>query len=432
MALIMQIHDPIHGDFEIPSYLEPLVLAPEVQRLAQVSLLNTPSPSFPALGEVRRFSHTLGVLRLALECPLGGFPLEVRKAFEASVLVHDIATPPYAHLFEYHLNEHEPNGWNHENMILDVLKGKYALEKDGHQIYAGRSIEFLETAARIGINLELVQAILSRSHPLSRLLFGTIDLDNLDNVVRMAWGLGIDGWQDIALRISSNLKVSTGGELLLSERLQGNDIKQWMHLRRQAYQILTYDESAIAAQAVLSDCLAELVSSGDLTKDDFDLTNSDMLNRLASHPITKSTMAWHFFKSLPKLVFWARIGQSESEISKYHRIEVSRIVQEQMDELFRKEKTFGYCILDNGMFEKPLMFNDPETGNTWTIGKRSSSVNLYGYISHYEQISSRKAHEAFDKVLSCFQCTMSNVEDYRVGFTAEVGDAQRTFTFSSP
>ena len=60
----MIVHDLLYGCIQIPSVLDRLVAVPEVRRLSQIRLLNCLSPSLSSLGEVRRFSHTLGVLHL--------------------------------------------------------------------------------------------------------------------------------------------------------------------------------------------------------------------------------------------------------------------------------------------------------------------------------------------------------------------------------
>src|ERR1039457_6018682 len=99
----MIVHDPLYGRFELPSRLDRLLLAPEVRRLSQIRLLNIATPSLATLGDLRRYSHTLGVLHLALLSRQVGYTKEERDALAASVILHDIGTPPFGHLMEYHL-----------------------------------------------------------------------------------------------------------------------------------------------------------------------------------------------------------------------------------------------------------------------------------------------------------------------------------------
>src|SRR5579871_600259 len=184
----MRIYDPLYGAHDVPEDLCLLLNTPEVRRLSQIRLLNCLSPSLATLGELRRYSHTLGVLFLSTRDTSQAYSGQERRALAAAVLLHDIGTPPFGHLMEYHLRE--KTGWNHEQIIKSVLTGCHAPENRAHQIFAGRSIGFRTALQRGGFSIELVEAIITAQHPLSRLLFGTIDLDNLDNVARMAWALG--------------------------------------------------------------------------------------------------------------------------------------------------------------------------------------------------------------------------------------------------
>src|SRR3569623_1384481 len=101
----MIIHDPLYGSFQVPAFLDSLIVAPEVRRLMNIRLLTAPSPSLPTLSEIRRFSHTLGVLRLSLINPHVGLTKEEVRALSAAFLILDAATPPFAHLVEYYLRD---------------------------------------------------------------------------------------------------------------------------------------------------------------------------------------------------------------------------------------------------------------------------------------------------------------------------------------
>src|SRR6266446_4050576 len=207
----MRVRDGLYGEFIVPGYLVRLVLTPEVYRLSQIRLVNTPSPSLPALGDIRRFSHTLGVLHLSRLARRVEYSDEEWMALAASVLLHDIGSAPFGHLLEYQLAEHTPAGWNHEAMIANVLASVHAPENSAHQIYANRTVRVRKEARLSGINLELVDQIISSSHPLSKLLFGSVDLDNLDNVGRMAWAIGLPGGAAAAIGLAMRLRVTRAG-----------------------------------------------------------------------------------------------------------------------------------------------------------------------------------------------------------------------------
>src|ERR1051326_3831370 len=208
------VYDPLYGPFEIPARLEQLVLTPEVRRLSQIRLLNSLSPSVATLSEIRRYSHSLGVLHLCTQISRRDYSGEEQNALAVSVLLHDIGTPPFGHLLEYHLKE--AIGWSHEDVIRSVLRRTHAPENVGHQIFAGHAVAFSRNLHDAGISLDLVEAIVTRQHPLSVLLFGSIDLDNLDNVARMAWGLGIVGSSMWATHLASVLGVSRDFRLQLT------------------------------------------------------------------------------------------------------------------------------------------------------------------------------------------------------------------------
>lgn len=136
----MKIYDCLYGDFELPSYLDELLAAPEFRRLSEVRLINVNSPSLAALSETKRYSHTLGVLRLALSNPMLGFDAEERRALLAAIIVHDAATPAFAHLFEYFLADRF--SWGHEAAIPDLIAEGGGIDKLSTQIYFSQTPSF--------------------------------------------------------------------------------------------------------------------------------------------------------------------------------------------------------------------------------------------------------------------------------------------------
>jgi HD superfamily phosphohydrolase len=367
------VHDPLYGRFEIPSFLDRLILAPEVRRLMEVRLLNAPTPSLPTLSEIRRFSHTLGVLHLALTNPHIGLRREELRALTAAILVHDAATPPFAHLLEYYLKDRA--GWNHETALPDMLTGHHALENIAHQILPGEEMKFKRLCAASDIDFELVLQIVRKQHPASALLFGAIDFDNLDNVLRMAWALGLGFDRAPFLKIASELAVSVQGEPVLSIELT-DAVRTWATVRRTVYEILVFDELTVASQAVLTKAMRLLFDSQQVPDINTSRRDGDLLDILTRSPKTKDLMLRYFSEALPSQLLAIRVSGSLDELGFSSRDQAIDFLEHVAREQFGVKYPFGYAFVDKAIFSKALEFVDPSSRKRWSFGHSSKSVIL--------------------------------------------------------
>ena len=422
----MVVYDPLYGRFTLPIWIGALMEAPEVRRLSQIRLLNTLSPSLATLGELRRYSHTVGVVHLALESPVPArfTPAEVR-ALLACIVIHDVGTPPFAHLFEYHLAER--HGWHHEAILADVLGARHAPENRAHQIFAGRTTGLESALRRSGVELELVEAILGARHPLARLLFGTLDLDNLDNVLRMAWALGLRGDWTLAERLARGLSVNGTGDLLL-RRTAAPLVEAWAALRRAVYEILVFDAPTVAAQAVLSEALGLALGQGILHTDDWTLTDELLLERLRGESLTKRLISTEYLGRLPNHLFSAQVALREH--AKWSR----RVLKERTEAALVKmggvARPLAYVFVDNGAFAKEVAFVDTEDAVDWSVGERSQSVIVYGFCrGRTRGLERRKG--AWGAVLRALEDVIDDVVRIDFGAGRDCANAQQTLEFSS-
>lgn len=428
-ATVMVVHDPIHGQFKVPGYLLDLLRTPEVLRLSQIRLLNTPSPSFAALGEVRRFSHTLGVLALALRCRTRGYSQSEWQAFHASVLLHDIGTNPFGHLVENQLRERDAK-WDHEKLIIQVLRGTHAPENRSHQIFAGKSLGFPEALRRNGIDATLVAKIVAGEHPLSQLLFGSIDLDNIDNVVRMAWGLGIDGWRGLADELVSEISVDPHGGVVLSE--QHKDlVRRWSKLRQSVYDVLIFDPVAIAAQAVLSEAIGKLIDADALTRNEWNWTDEQLTDRLLQHANTKDAMIGEYFGRLPLQLFRVQLRGQLQGYGLKSKGEAKARIENIAGDFFPEQRILGYAILDRGTFQKTLRFTDPADGSQWSDGMNSESIILHCFLRGAKTFSRMRAVEAARGTIGAFGADSEDIMRLKIGPSGDTDDAQGKFDFAT-
>jgi HD superfamily phosphohydrolase len=422
----MIVHDPIYGQFFLPKYLVPLAQAPEVRRLSQIRLLNTLTPSLATLGELRRYSHTLGVIYLAdVNLYLRGCANE-KKAFLAGVLLHDIGTPPFGHLFEYHLSD--LYGWSHEKVIKAILWGQHVPEGRGHQIYGRQTVRVRKLLGNSEVDLTTLEAIINGEHPLANLLFGTVDFDNLDNVARMNWALGIRGGGDL-LDLAKHLGLAQG-RLTLPSSLRPA-VQAWLDLRKRAYEIIVFDAPTVAAQAVLSSALRTALEAGVITEDDWPMWDEQLLEKLLDHRATKNEIATEYLGQLPRLVYQVQIAGTLESLSLPHRTAAVARIIESLQPFMPKNAALGYVFADKGSFSKRVSFLDPQTECCWELGKNSESVVLYAFIRHTARISHSDCMAAIEGLLSSLGVSGERVLRCDVGSVRNIANAQRTLDIAA-
>jgi HD superfamily phosphohydrolase len=418
----MIVYDPIYGPFELPGNLTELIQTPEVRRLSQIRLLNTLTPSLATLGEIRRFSHTLGVLRFVLRNHLLKAQPQMLSALGAAVLLHDIGTPPFAHLLEYHLRER--TGWTHENVIKSILYAHHVPEGKANQFFARRVVKFRKELRKTNIDADTVEAIVGGEHDLSPLLFGTLDFDNLDNVARMSWALGHAEFRSFTLSIAEQLSVEQG-QVGLPQDLQ-SAVGEWMAARRACYNVIVFDPPTVAAQAVLSTAIEALFQSGDLTEFDWVLTDEQLLEKLLDSSRTKELISTQYLGKLPQHVFSVQV----SNVGAKNRRELNELIQDCLFKIFGNSG-LGYVFLDRGTFGKQLSFVDPTNSRSWTLGCRSNSAILYGFVHRSTRIRPRDCNQALETLLKTLSIPADRVIRAEIGVGQKILDAQKSLNLAA-
>lgn len=375
----MIIRDVLYGEFELPSFLDRFVMSPEFRRLSEVRLLNINSASLAALADVRRYSHTLGALRLALTNPMIDFDKDEYRALLASIIVHDAGTPAFAHLFEYFLSDRF--NWDHESVVPLLLRGEHHTDKHANQIYYSQIPQFEKLCSKSKIDFELVLAILEGRHPGSKFIFGTLDFDNIDNVARMNWMLGHRFDIDRFISLSAALGVKRDAPLLLKEEQRAN-VEFWASLRRKAYDVLVFDGPTVAGQAVLSRAIADALDDKTLSVIDWQYSDADLIRTIREHSGKgKLRLEKNFFGALPNLLLLWHVTDLMHPLMDMHRDAIAEAIEEFLGQRLNVRNPYGYSLRDRGTFEKRIDAVDPETGVSWHVGERSSSLVVYGGLA---------------------------------------------------
>lgn len=404
----MKVFDPLYGAFELPFLASRLVMAPEIRRLSQIRLLNSLTPTLATLGELRRFSHTLGVLHLFSLWKArhaGEFSRSDLDALEAAILLHDVATPPFGHLFEYILKEKQ--GWDHEQASSELFRRHHVPENSGHQIFAGQTPKVYRLVQKLNIDHNAIDEILRKKHQLHALIMGSVDFDNIDNVWRMAWSLGLDASIEDARQLASQICVSEKGDLVVPRSARAL-LTKWADLRRAVYEILVFDPSTVAGQAVLTKAFRIAINEGFLSGESWTLTDEELLSELRKHPSTKKTISQQYLGELPQSLMTVQLRWNDSQLFHAPREDIEDAVLNSLTPLI-KGSLLVYVFKEKGSFSKKISLFD-ENGNEEQFGEttRSLIIYLFGTETLCRQAERRSA-EIVQSLLSTLRVDTTHI-----------------------
>lgn len=371
----MNIYDPLYGRYSLSEISRDLCVLPEVRRLSQIRLLNSITPTLATLSELRRYAHTLGVLHL-----FGLWKRTVGKryatkdvdALEVAIILHDVATPPFGHLFEYVLKE--TIGWDHESAAVTTLLKAYSSASTAQQIFAGRRPKVLDYIERRGIDLELVKAILTKRHHLSKLIFGVVDFDNLDNVWRMAWSLGLpelSSGNASPEDLAAHIDIDDDGRLRLADE-HVPALESWANLRRAVYNVLVFDEATVASQTILTYAIKQGLLRGLISSEDWFLHDESLLSRLSSDREIGLLIEQQYLGQLPFPITTIQIRWKAAKLFDLPRASIEEMVTDNLKEMLGEEP-WVYVFKERGSFEKEVKFAN-EAGVERTLGATSKSL----------------------------------------------------------
>lgn len=233
----MFTRDILYGEIEVPDLLAPFLTIPEFVRLRGVRLSNVDSIQFKDFNGPTRWDHAIGVLHLARICAKTKQLDEVQTTqLCLAALLHDIATPPFAHTAEYVLSD-----FDHENETGKLLAGEISQDVAPHaSVYLSEAPQFhkaCDTLSRkIGrrIDPDEIASMVIGEGELGYLIAGTLDLDNADNVTRATLFMGFRVDPSLPERVAAWLGTQDAAPLDL-EQSDMKDVITWLGYRKTMY-----------------------------------------------------------------------------------------------------------------------------------------------------------------------------------------------------
>ncbi len=186
------VRDPIHGNIKLKDSIAELLESPEVQRLYNIKQLGFAHLVFPGAHHTR-LEHSLGAYHIASQISETlNIEDDKRDVVACAALLHDIGHGPFSHTLESLLLE--KFGVGHVDLTEELIFGEYEIfesnEKDFiqsesvHQILSNNDIDKKEI-------INIIRGKTYKKLYLSQILNSTIDVDQLDYLIRDAYYTGV-------------------------------------------------------------------------------------------------------------------------------------------------------------------------------------------------------------------------------------------------
>ena len=252
------IYDPLYGICYLAEFVWDVIPSVELQRLREVRLCNINSFCLTGGANINRYEHAVGTCKLAQEC-LESWPLlnpvsqQERQHFILAALLHDIASAAFGHSVEYVESQ---VGFDHEESFSHIVVGRAG----GPYPYKSITLEPVffgmprSLSTKITVeDLKAIGEIIAGKGRFGPLINSTIDLDNIDNVFRLAYHIGIVRSGEIPLRLAKSLWTE-GDELVLKTESIPL-VNEWHRVRKRLYQFLLLNPQEFSAKCMLTEAI---------------------------------------------------------------------------------------------------------------------------------------------------------------------------------
>lgn len=364
-------YDALYGNVVFPSEILDLISAPLVQRLRHVRLSNIDSIASPGIANISRFEHALGVATLAAHTSFyAALPKYDQLLIQSAALLHDWAITAFGHLVE-EAYAYAGAKFVHESKLSELVSGD-----DGEiggverQIIGGRETGLRKWAkASVGVKnadkliLDITETI-QGGGKFGKVIAGTMDIDNIDNVYRVAHHLGFEYDRSIPNSLATAIKSidqKSGSPLFAND--SDHLIQAWLEMRERVYDRLMLSEPDFCAKLMMICAVVSAYRAGEISDSDWNMTDQELITKLRSSrdreckETVNRWMVGEYWDS-SSLIWMEGSRPTFAELNKFNDAVSERLGR----------KIFSYCIKDKRKRALDLCF---ENGSSATFGLES-------------------------------------------------------------
>jgi HD superfamily phosphohydrolase len=274
------IRDPIHGDIKLKDLFSDLLEAPEIQRLYNIKQLGLAHLVFPGAHHTR-LEHSLGTYHIS--CKVAD-NLELEKdekeLIACAALLHDIGHGPFSHTLEYILRE--TLNIDHIDLTEKLIYGENSIfDEKEKEVIGSTSVFDILTKYNIEPKeiVNIIRGKINKKGYLSQILNSSIDVDQLDYLIRDGYYTGVAYGTIDADRFLQTLTINKNNLAVLKKGV--GVIENILMARALMYSSVYFHKTVRIAELMLSksiERIKDLDPFDFIKKTDFELIN-DLKNK---------------------------------------------------------------------------------------------------------------------------------------------------------
>ena len=270
------IRDPIHGDIKLEGFFLDLLQAPEIQRLYNIKQLGFTHLVFPGAHHTR-LEHSLGTYFLAIKAVDSlNLNYDEKNLVTCAAILHDIGHGPFSHTLESILRS--SLNVDHVDLTEKLILGESAVFNQ----YESDIIDSLcvyKVLKKYNLDhyeiIKIIRGISQNKNYLSQLLNSTIDVDQLDYIIRDAYYTGVAyGMIDID-RFLQTLLIRDNNLIIKKKGI--GVVENILMARTLMYSSVYFHKTVRIAELMLSKAI-ELLDANPF--EFFKMTDSELMNYL--------------------------------------------------------------------------------------------------------------------------------------------------------
>lgn len=235
---MLRFKDILYNEVVLPDWIAPFIKSPEFLRLRGIRLSNIDSYEYKDFNSPTRWEHSIAVAYLASKCAnIRGLNHTDSAHLILGGLLHDVVTPPFGHTVEYVLANYD-----HEEECTRLLEGiPQGYTQPDTPIFASQLPQFRKLCKTVSksygieIDPDTIARLVVGEGDLGFLIRGSIDLDNIDNVIRACLYMGIDVDRQIPIQLVEWLAKSQPTPMSDLKGVNDISVAQWFNYRNKLY-----------------------------------------------------------------------------------------------------------------------------------------------------------------------------------------------------